>query len=162
MACLAPSDRLRPLGWRLVVLLWTFVAGPTLDAELAEGVRPSASTALSLRARHISSPRARRRLAEALRLRIEAAKSPSPSWSVRVPVDQVAVLSCQAEITALANRIATIQHPRPRGVAIAHQLAFDGLSPLYWKPRGGEDAASRLADRIHAARRALEVSADFD
>ena len=40
-------------------------------------------------------------------------------------------------------------------------LAFDGLSPLYWKPNGGEDAATRLACTIQAAFKALEVSAEF-
>ncbi|MGH2983896.1 MAG: hypothetical protein ACRDK5_06545 [Solirubrobacterales bacterium] len=87
---------------------------------------------------------------------------PWSPFSVKIPVDCVAVRSCQAEIEALAERIATIERPNARGVAIAHQLAFDGISPLYWKPNGAEDGASRLAGTIEAARRALEVSADFD
>ena len=163
MASLAPSDRLPtwPIARRLGVHLWTFLAGPALDAELAKGVRPSASPALSLRARQITRPKARRKLAQALCFRIVAAKTPSPPPSVRIPVDRVAVLSCQTEIRALAARIATIERPRPQGVAIALELACDGLSPLYWKPNGGKDAATRLACTIQAAFNALDVSAEF-
>ena len=71
------------------------------------------------------------------------------------------MLSCQTEIRALAAHIATIERPRPQGVAIARELAFDGLSPLYLKPNGGEDAATKLASTIQAAFKALEVSAEF-
>jgi hypothetical protein len=163
VASLAPSDRLPtwPIARRLGVRLWTFLAGPTLDADLAAGVRPSSSPALSLRAHRITTPKARRRVAQALCFRIAAAKTPSHRFSARVPVDQGAVLSCQTEIRALAAHVATIERPRPQGVAIARQLAFDGLSPLYWKPNGGEDAATRLACTIQAAFIALDVSAEF-
>ena len=141
--------------------IWTFLAGPTLDAELAAGVRPSASPALSLRAHQITRPKARRRLAQALCFRIAAAKTPSPRFSAQIPVDRGAVLSCQTEIRELAAHVATIERPRPQGVAIARELAFDGLSPLYWKPNGGEEAATRLACTIQAAFKALDVSAEF-
>jgi hypothetical protein len=164
MASLSPPDPPPPgrRGQRLAAHLWAVLAGPILDEELAEGVRPSASAALSFRAHRITRPRARRKLAQALRLRIEAAESPSSPFSVKVPVDQTAVLSCQAEIEALAERIATIERPRARGVAIAHQLAFDGLSPLYWRPNGSGDPTANLASMIRSAQRALDVSADLD
>jgi hypothetical protein len=162
VASLAPSDRLPtwPIA-RLGLHIWTFLAGPTLDAELAAGVRPSASPALSVRAHQITRPKARRRLAQALCLRIAAAKTPSPPFSARIPVDRGAVLSCQTEIRALAAHVATIEHPRPQGIAIARELAFDGLSPLYWKPNGGEDAPTRLASTVEGAFKALDVSAEF-
>jgi len=133
-----------------------------LDEQLAEGVNPSASPGLSQRARRITRPAARRRLAEALRLRIEAAQTPAPPLTAKIPVDRTPVLSCREQIEALADRIATAEHPRARGVAIARQLAFDGLAPLYWRPGGNGDGATRLAGAIESAQRALEVSSDFD
>jgi hypothetical protein len=152
----------RHLGTRFGVQLWSFLAGPMLDERLAGGVSPSASHGLSQRARRITRPAARRRLADALRLRIEAANTPASPLSPKIPVDRTAVLSCREQIEALADRIATAEHPRARGVAIARQLAFDGLAPLYWRPEGNRDGATRLAGTIESAQRALEVSPDFD
>jgi hypothetical protein len=133
-----------------------------LDEQLADGASPSGSSGLRQRARRITRLTARRRLAAALRLRIEAAEAPAHPVSPKVPLDRSAVLSCRDRIEELANRIATAEHPRARGVAIARQLAFDGLSPLYWRPRGNPEGAARLADAIESAQRALDVSPDFD
>jgi hypothetical protein len=159
------AAKVRPSGpgRRLVAHLWAFLAGPSLDFDLADGVSPSASLSLSIRAHRITRPRARLNLALALRSAIDAAGQPIRPMSARIPVDADAVLSCQAELRALAESIATIEQPRARGVAIARQLAFDGRSPIFLQPPlAGNGGREKLTSTLQAARRSLEVSADFD
>ncbi len=48
-----------------------------------------------------------------------------------------------------------------QGVAIAHQLAFDGSGALFFHPRD-KRSVERLASTIGAAQSALRVSGDFD
>jgi hypothetical protein len=78
-------------------------------------------------------------------------------------VDVDAVQVCRDDVLGLAQRLATIEWPPARGVAIARQLVFDGRSPLFLQaPHHRQGGDRRLASTLHAAERALEVSADFD
>lgn len=79
-----------------------------------------------------------------------------------MPLDRAAVAFCENKIRQLADLVASAEHPRARGVAIARQLAYDGVSPLYWKPTENGDGPSKLAGTIHTAEAALEVAADFN
>lgn len=154
----------RALRTRLLVRVWAFVAGPSLDAELADGVSPTASILLGARADWITRPRACRLVAQVLRGAVEAAEQPpNRSLSSRVPVEADAVELCADEVLALAERLTTIERPSAFGVAIARQLAFDGRSPLLLQaPAHRDGAGRRLASTVDAAHRALSVSADFD
>jgi len=142
--------------------LWARLAGPYLDQELAEGVNPSRNLELRLRARQITTTKARRSVAEALRSAVRRMSRPPAGINPGVPMDDEAILSCRYELRQLADRIVSMKHPCARGVAIARQLAFDGHSPLYWKPNQNGDGPEKLANTIHAAQAALGVAADFD
>jgi hypothetical protein len=145
--------------------LGAFLAGPRYDAELADGISPTKSICHAARAGRITSRRARRRVAQALKRAVEAAElRPDPSClDTKVPVDSGAVRVCRDEVLSLADRLATIERPPVRGVAIARQLVFDGRSPLFLQaPDHRKGSDRRLASTLHVAQRALEVSADFD
>ena len=158
------SPELPGARFRILTSLWAFFNGPRYDAALADGISPATSIGLRTRASRITRRRACRRVAQALRGAVEAAKQPSAPnpWDPRVPVDASAIQFCSDDVLALAETLATLNHPPARGVAIARQLAFDGRSPLLLQAahhRKGPDR--RLASTVHAAQRALEISADF-
>ena len=137
------------------------VRGPSLDADLAEGLRPSATPAHQLRADHLRRPRVRRRIAAALTRAVAGAGRPVRRGSPEVPLNSHAIRRCHRELLALAASVSTLEDPRTQGVAIASQLAFDGGGALFLQPetRGGRE---RLANTIEAAQAALQVSAVFD
>jgi hypothetical protein len=146
----------------LVVLRFlSFVRAPMLDAELAAGIRPSASTAHQLRANHLRRIRVRRRIAIALNRAVDDANCPVRHGTPQAPLSREAVRCCCAEIRELAALVASLENPRTQGVAIAFQLAFDGSGPLFFRP-DPPDGTERLANTVRAARSALRVSADFE
>jgi hypothetical protein len=160
-----PPDLHGAPGKRFLAWLCAFLAGPRYDAELADGISPATSIRLGARAARITTRRACRRVAQALRGAVDAAERPPDPGRLesRVPVDVGAVQGCRDDVLALAERLATIGEPRARGVAIARQLVFDGRSPLFLQaPHHREGGDRRLASTVDAAQRALEVSADFD
>src|SRR5262249_22899190 len=158
----------RPQGLRLMfATLWTRLAGPYLDQELAEGANPPRNLELSVRAHQITTPKARQTVARALRAAVSQMSRPPAAINPTVPMDQLAIRSCREELRKLADRIVSMKDPCARGVAIARQLAFDGRSPLFWKPNQNGpglhgEGAQKLANTIHAAQAALGVAADFD
>ena len=131
--------------------LATFLHRAQLDRQLAEGRNPRTSPALALRATQLTEPPARRRLAAAFRSTLEEAmRSAEQRYSPSVPLNRGAVLACRPQLEDLAERLAALEHPRPRGVAIARWLLVDGTGPLYVRAR-----AQRLANVIDTANRAL-------
>jgi hypothetical protein len=160
-----PPDLRGAPGRCFLAWLCAFLAGPRYDAELADGISPATSIGLSARAARITTRRACRRVAQALRGAVEAAERPPDPGRLEssVPVDVGAVQVCREDVLALAQRLATMGWPPARGVAIARQLVFDGRSPLFLQaPHHRQGGDRRLASTLHAAQRALEVSADFD
>jgi hypothetical protein len=160
-----PSDLRAAPGKRFLAWLCAFLAGPRYDAELADGIGPATNIVAAARAARITTRRACRRVAHALRGAVEAAERPPDRGRLgsRVPVDVGAVQVCRDDVLGLAQTLATIERPPARGVAIARQLAFDGASPLFLQaPHQRQGGDRRLASTLHAAQRALEVSADFD
>lgn len=147
-----------------LVRLCAFVVGPSLDAQLADGVSPTASILLGARADWITRRRACRLVAQALTGAVEAAEQPpNRGLSSRVPIQADAVEVCRDDVLALAEALITIERPSVFGVAIARQLAFQGGSPLFLQaPDLRQGADRRLAYTLDAAQRALEVSSDFD
>jgi hypothetical protein len=149
----------------LLARLWAILAGPWYDAELADGISPIKSIYHAARAGRITTPRARRRVAQALQGAVEAAERTSyPNrLDSKVPVDSGSVRGCKDELLSLAATLATVERPCARGVAIARQLVSDGRSPLFLQARDHREGADRrLASALYEAQRALEVSADFD
>ncbi len=123
-----------------------------LDAQLVEGRNPCTSPELELRAAQLTAQSARRRLSAAFRDAVRDAEWPKRrrGLSPRVPVNRRAVLACRAQLEELADRLVAVEHPRPRGVAIAHWLLVDGAGPLYARAR-----PEQLDNVIHTAQRAL-------
>ena len=144
----------------LLLRLLAFFHAPTLDEELAAGIRPSASPAHQLRADHLLERRVRRRIATALNRAVRDASRPVLRGTSQAPLCRDGVRHCSGEIRELATLVATMENPRPRGVAIAFQLAFDGRGALFFQPDTC-DGVERLANTLHAAHTALRVSADL-
>jgi hypothetical protein len=151
----------RPARISLFHRVLAVVRAPTVDAELAEGVSPSASPAHQLRADHIRRPQTRSRIASALNAAIDDADGLGPYRSPIAPVNREAIILCRRELQALAESVPSAENASTRGLAIASQLVFDGSGALF-DPPGLPNAAERLANSIHAARSALRVSAEFD
>jgi hypothetical protein len=145
---------------RLVPRLLVIISAPNLDAELADGMRPSASPAHQLRADHLRRPKVRRRIATALNRAVEDAFRPVRQGTPQAPLRREAVRRCCGEIRTLARLVATLENPRTRGVAIAFQLAFDGRAPLFFQPET-PDGAERLANTLQTAHQALRVSEEL-
>src|SRR5262245_35104074 len=148
----------------LLARLRAFLAGARYDAELADGISPTTSAGHAARADRISTRHACLRVAQALLRAVEAAEQPPEPGCLqsRVPVDPDAVQFCRSDLLALAEKLATIERPPARGVAIARQVAFDGRSPLFLQaPHHRKRADQRLASTVYAAQRALEVSTEF-
>jgi hypothetical protein len=102
----------------------------------------------------------RRRIATALNRAVDDAFRPVRRGTAKAPLSREAIRQCAGEIRELANLVATLESPRTRGVAISFQLAFDGCGALFFQP-GTPDRVERLANTLHAARRALHVSAEL-
>jgi hypothetical protein len=145
----------------LLSRLLAFLRAPMLDAQLASGVRPSASLAHRLRAEHLRRRRVRRHIAQALNRAVVDAARPVPARTPQAPLHSQAVRGCAREIRALSREVVTADNPRAQGVAIAFQLAFDGGSPLFDSPHA-PNGNERLANTIQVARSALRVSGEFD
>jgi hypothetical protein len=140
-------------GRRLVPILrlQVLVGRGRLDGRLAAGGRPASDPQLALRARQLSRPAARARLAACLR---DAVRSIDDTPLVRhqrpeVPVAAASARACAWEIEELARAL-TSPTARVGGVAIVHRLLTDGRGPLY-----DDDPAGRLRATVLAARSAL-------
>jgi hypothetical protein len=146
-----------------VTRLHALIQGPSLDADLAAGVRPSASAAHLARADRITQPRNRRRIADALYRALRSAEAPRGQVTAEAPLSVPAILACRDELKGLAEAIVTTENPRVQGVAIARQLAFDGRGALFFqRNQNPERREERLINTIQAAQCALSVSSEFD
>jgi hypothetical protein len=164
MTSLDPVSEQPRLGSRLrtaLPRLRAVVEGPSLDCDLAAGVRPSATAAHLARADRITRERARRRTSDAIYRALRSADAPRGRVTAEAPLSVVAIRACREELKRLAEAIVTTENPRVQGIAIAHQLAFDGTGPLYFQP-GKDRSVERLANTIQAAQCALRTSSEFD
>ena len=86
----SPAQRLDSRQGRIPIVtrLLAFVQAPTLDEDLAAGIRPSATTAHQLRANHLRSKRVRRRVAAALNRAIEDAYHPVQTATSQAPLSR--------------------------------------------------------------------------
>ena len=144
----------------LMTRLSAFLHGPSLDSDLAAGIRPSATPAHLARADQITSSHARRRVRAALKRAVVAANGPRRK-TVHAPLNRPGIRACGDALSRLADSIVTANNPRVQAVAIARQLAFDGTGALFFQPNKTR-SVSRLRNTIQAAQSALTVSGDFD
>jgi hypothetical protein len=114
-----------------------------LDRDLARGMRPDATPALALRARQLCDPDERQRLAAELDALVELATDDGPP-EPGIAAQLRAVREQHAIIRRLAVRLRDHRAVSPCGVARAHRLVVDRVSPLY---HGADALAIRAAAR---------------
>jgi len=118
-----------------------------LDDDLAGGVDPTRSDALSLRTGQLRSLKARREIRRSLLAALELAGRQSPPASTLPPlIRRREVLACSELIVALADRIDEDSDLNVQGLAMTSQLLRDGGSPLYC-----EHARRPLSATLHSA-----------
>jgi hypothetical protein len=100
-----------------------------LDRSLAEGQDP-ATAASRWRARQLTSPRRRRRLASHLEHIVEAAEAPQ-AYGSAVPVNRDEILRCRKLIFGIAAELAGDVPVTPQGILMLRALLRDGGSPIY-------------------------------
>jgi hypothetical protein len=118
-----------------------------LDRELAAGVYPQTNALLALRARTLTGPRNRKRVADGLR----RAQRTAPGLTAAVRPNVRELLAAQTALVAIDSRLRSPTPVRPEGVAILHELLTDAASPLY---QPGEPGT--LASRLRGAAAALD------
>jgi hypothetical protein len=150
-ACAAHADVVEPRRVRVRDRLEARVRTHHLDRQLAEGVPPERSAALSLRARRLVDPMFGRTLARRVQAIVrEAVVRRVPRAQIAVRLAAVAELS--AEFDELARRLLGPRPPAVRGVAQVSVLLGEGSGPLYstW-------ADEDLGAAVRRARAALEI-----
>ena len=117
---------------------------PSLDRQLADGVRPEVNAVLAARAMVLTSVRYRQGLAASLRRMLAASMSPQTrprlmaasrsagaARQPHVPLRRDRIAGSASELDGLACSLAG-QNPVPaQGVAMVSQLLADGGGPLY-------------------------------
>lgn len=103
-----------------------------LDAQLAQGVAPTASASLALGAEALGHSRFRTMLGEGIRHVLDEARDPRRIRFAQVPLHRNAVLAAAHELDELARRLLSPGPLAARGVAQVRLLLVDGSSPLYF------------------------------
>jgi hypothetical protein len=103
-----------------------------LDAQLAQGVAPTASASLALRAEALGHSGFRTMLGERIRHVLDEARHPRRTLWAQVPLHRKAVLAAAHELDELARRLLSPGLLAARGVAQVRLLLVDGRSPLYF------------------------------
>lgn len=117
--------------------------GAALDRTLAQGVDPHTSAVLALRARKLTSPRGRRRIADGLAGALRSANTTGRSLTSAAQPDARELLDARGVLTAVERRLRGSEAVNARGVAMLGTLLTNGASPLY-RPSGPGELASRL------------------
>jgi hypothetical protein len=120
-----------------------------LDDRLAHGADPDADPLLAHRAAQLTSPGTRVHVAEGLENALADARR---TWSLtaRLPLRRADVRGCADDIVALVARLRDGHPIDVQGAAMAAQLVFDGISPLY------REGATTLRYAVRSARMALD------
>jgi hypothetical protein len=121
----------------------------SLDAELARGMPPEASTRLALRAQQLVRERGRRELARGIQRLLARAEQPGGSWWPPAPVRWDRVRAAATEFRALADLLVSPAPLPARGVAQARLLLGDGSGPLY-RRTSRDDLRARVTEAMQA------------
>jgi len=130
--------------------------GFSLDAALASGTSPEASTRLALRAQQLVRMRSRRDLARGIQRILASSVRPDASRWPPAPVCRDRVRVSAAEFQALADRLLSPAPLPARGVARARVLLCDAGGPLYRR-----SCADDLRARVSEAVRSLDPLAGW-
>ena len=121
-----------------------------LDRELAYGISPQTSEALTIRARRITGHRSRANVASGLIRALFSAEDAAPGFTAAEQAHHRELLAARTVIAALDRRLRASDPVAPRGMAMLHVLLTKGTGPLY---QPGEPGA--LGDQLRAAAAAL-------
>jgi hypothetical protein len=122
-----------------------------LDCRLAEGVPPSNSPELALRAQQLLSERSRRALSSTLIATVDTARRPRRPTSTKTPIAAAGVLEAAGQLESLAHQLVATSDPSVRGVALVSFLVCDAASPLY--RRHSPLTVREIANRARSALR---------
>jgi len=123
--------------------------GAELDGLLAAGADPHASVLLAERARRLTTPRSRKRVAQGLRRAWRSAQA-RPGFSAAVRPNANELLAARAVVAAIDHRLRSPDPVRAQGVARLQALLTNGGSALYLT-----DSEGRLASELRRAASAL-------
>ncbi len=115
---------------RLRVQLRARSSSPSLDARLAAGEDPLSDPVLYVRARQLTSRRARSKLADNLE-RAMAHAGTSAAFGPAMPNNPDASGRARTALRQLVRRLRRDATVHPAGVSLARKLLVDGSSPLY-------------------------------
>jgi hypothetical protein len=120
-----------------------------LDDRLAHGADPDIDPLLAHRAAQLISPETRVRVAEGLENALTDARR---TWSLtaRLPLRRADIRACADDIVALVARLRDGHPIDVQGAAMAAQLVFDGISPMY------REGQTTLLYAVRSARMALD------
>jgi hypothetical protein len=114
--------------WLRLQVAWRSAA---LDRELAEGVDSGSSPLLALRARTLTAPRGRRRIADGLVRAQRSARSRTPGITAAIQPDARELRAASPVLAALGERLHDAEPVAAQGVAMLALLLTDGESVLY-------------------------------
>ena len=117
-----------PPWWTISLFLLALVHRSRLDRQLAEGVDPDQSPALSLRARQLQGMRPRRSLANSLERDIEMTER-YPDGAA-LPISRAEVTRARPLLLLLLERLREPGAVSPRGVVMVRLLLSGGRSLL--------------------------------
>jgi hypothetical protein len=117
--------------WRPALLLRVLLHRSQLDRQLAEGVDPNQTPALSLRARQLQSMRLRRSLANGLKRDVEMTEGRRARDSAALPVNREEVIRARPLLLRIVERLRQPGAVSPRGVAMVRWLLSDAASPIF-------------------------------
>jgi hypothetical protein len=153
-----PPTRLAAGSWRRVrlaaIVHWQ---AARIDRELAAGVSPRTSDALTLRAHMITRRRSRETVARGLARALRSAIDANPGFTAAVAPNRREVLAARTIIETLERRLRAPEALTARGMAMLRELLTEPTSPLY---RPAEPGA--LGSRLRGAAAALEPSDQWD
>jgi hypothetical protein len=129
------------------------VRAHALDRQLAAGIPPERSVALSLRARRLLRPSTAAMLARGIRRVLDDTRFREPAGG-RMPVRRQAVRAVAADLERLAGRLVAPQPIGVEGLARVRVLLSDGSGPLF-SGRARED----LGAAVSRALAGLDVAA---
>jgi hypothetical protein len=144
-----PWSARRPTPAHLALTVWW--RATEFDRRLAAGENPWTSEALALRARRLTTPRSRARVARGLTSVLRSAGNDAPRFTAAVHPNAPDVLDGQAVIVSLERRLRGPGPVAAQGVAIIRLLLIDGNGPLY-RPSDAEALRSRLRAAAAALR----------
>jgi hypothetical protein len=124
---------------------------PELDRQLAEGSHPWTSQELSQRARQLTSPDRRARLARELESVVDEARRGHGKTRPCVPLRRAEARAAAVELLALAGELQAARHCTPRSAGLVSYLLYDPCSPLYY-----DEARPTIDEIARAARTGLD------